>query len=242
MSSFRQQIKASLPDKGNFGLFRAGHIYVLKCPDTELVRYVGVSFNIKARFNHHISSSKKNKTYSANWIRSLKSQNKIPIMEVIDDCDEFNWEEKEINYILMYKAMGALLTNHSKGGQSSPINRQHTDEIKKHISEKLKNLVKTKEHNENVSKALSYKWKNDEVYKKSATERSIANLKNGDEEQRRKRNFAHAKRHSMTFCKYIKIRKDRKNRLTWPNILVKYNIKSPSTVFQYCLTRKLEKI
>lgn len=40
MSLYLESIN-NLPNKGNYGLFRAGYIYVLKCPKTQEVKYVG---------------------------------------------------------------------------------------------------------------------------------------------------------------------------------------------------------
>jgi len=105
-----------LSDNANFGLFRAGCIYVLKDPDTELVRYVGKTFSPTRRFYEHLNYNPNYRNKRTNWIGSLAKHCKKPIIEIIDECDEFTWSDKEKGYIKMYKACGARLLNMTDGG------------------------------------------------------------------------------------------------------------------------------
>jgi hypothetical protein len=149
----------------NFGLFRAGCIYTLTCPETNLVRYVGKTFNPKRRFYDHCSISTKDKSRKAVWVRSLIKKNKKPIINVIDSCDEFNWEEKEIAYIKLYKSVGARLLNHSNGGGQDSLNYKFTKEQSNKVSNALKGVPKSKEHIVNAKEALNDKWNNDSEYR-----------------------------------------------------------------------------
>ena len=67
-------------------------IYRLIDPSTQETRYIGQTDNLKRRYNNHVSScvNIKNKTYNthkSNWIRSLISNDLLPIIEVIEECD-----------------------------------------------------------------------------------------------------------------------------------------------------------
>lgn len=87
-------------------------IYRLKDPITLEVRYVGKTVSsLEKRLGEHISYSKKGKTHRDNWIKSLPDR---PIIELIEECDDSIWEERERYWITYYKAR---LTNHTDGGE-----------------------------------------------------------------------------------------------------------------------------
>lgn len=95
-------------------------IYKLIDPITNDVRYIGVTTNsLKNRLYQHKYNSKKLKTHSAKWINSLLKKDFSPIIELIEICDENNWEEKEKYWISYYDN----LTNHHIGGKGVILNR-----------------------------------------------------------------------------------------------------------------------
>lgn len=99
-----------------------GHVYVLKHPETQEVRYVGVtSRSSRVRLSEHISVAKNQlrKTYCVDWIRSLLSQGLRPTLEVIDTVALDALNEKEVEYIAKYLQDGCRLTNHTSGGQAN---------------------------------------------------------------------------------------------------------------------------
>ena len=53
-------------------------IYALVCPDTDEIKYVGRSKNIRKRFIYHLYSKKNSTTPVAWWIKSLHEENKRP--------------------------------------------------------------------------------------------------------------------------------------------------------------------
>lgn len=99
-------------------------IYVLIHPDTNEINYVGVTTqdNPKMRFYQHIHSAKSKNTVVAKWIYSLIQQGLKPVMDIIDICDETNWEEVERFYINKFKG----LKNQLPGGKGVIINRAET--------------------------------------------------------------------------------------------------------------------
>ena len=120
-------------------------IYCLIDPITEKIKYIGqTSKTLTQRLSQHLKSrSNKNKI---NWINFLKSQNKIPIIILMEDyLDKFNADIKEKEYIKRYRENGYDLFNLTSGGQGC-YGYRHTDANRKILSEKRKILVKNEEH------------------------------------------------------------------------------------------------
>lgn len=90
-----------------------GKIYILIDPNTNKIRYVGMTkLSLKHRLSLHLKEKPK-VTYKSHWIQSLKKDNKEPIISQIDFSD--NLEElskKEIYWIQYYLKQGEKLTNH----------------------------------------------------------------------------------------------------------------------------------
>ena len=113
---------------------RIFYIYVLKCPLTLDIKYVGVTCtSLKARLSQHIYDSKKGGTYKRNWIKSLSQK---PIIEQIEICDYTNWEEREKYWITFYDN----LTNTDSGGKGCVLNRSK-ESIKKSAEAKYKPVI-----------------------------------------------------------------------------------------------------
>lgn len=200
----------------NFGLFRAGCIYTLTCPETNMVRYVGKTFNPKRRFYDHCSISTKEKTRKAIWVRSLIKKNKKPIIDIIDNCDEFNWEEKEKGYIKLYKSIGANLLNHTKGGEQGALNYKFTESQSNKIRIALKGVPKSKEHIANVAKALKEKFNDDKEYRDKMSRMARLALSNLTPEQREssrlKRLVGQRKKMKVKLCDLYKMNKRIRNK------------------------------
>lgn len=83
------------------------HIYCLKEPDTNLIRYIGKTNDLENRYKNHINS--KEQTNLGLWIQSLISQNKKPIIESLEICDQENGNERESHWISSFKDTNILL-------------------------------------------------------------------------------------------------------------------------------------
>jgi len=92
-------------------------IYSLNEPDTETVRYIGLTGKtLKERLWGHTSKSKL-KTRKASWILSLKNKGTKPDIILIEDGLSLEEaKKKEVHYILMFKSFGARLVNGTAGG------------------------------------------------------------------------------------------------------------------------------
>lgn len=93
------------------------YIYCLKCPEGE-IRYIGKTTNIKRRLAGHITNSKLHtkKNHLLNWVKALLNNNTKPLIEIIEECDEFNWQEKERYWIKYYRDLNYNLCNSADGG------------------------------------------------------------------------------------------------------------------------------
>jgi len=119
------------------------HIYKLIDPTTKKVRSVGVTtcYLQKRFYQHKYSAKKLRKTHCAKWINSLLKNNLQPIIELIETCNENNWEEREIYWISYFEN----LTNHLPGGKGVVLNRKKESLEKSSSSKKIPIVQLTKE-------------------------------------------------------------------------------------------------
>ncbi len=91
-------------------------IYILRCPDTNQVRYVGWTGDAVNRMAVHRYRAKYIcKTDCEIWVRGLLKDGKEPIKEVVQ-YGEGPWEKSEQAWIRHFRAMGVPLTNLTDGG------------------------------------------------------------------------------------------------------------------------------
>lgn len=124
-----------------------GYIYTLKDPNTNEIRYIGKTNNIKTRLKDHIRKSKLSKTHKNNWIQSLIIKNQKPIIEIIEVITNNEWGIREQYWIDYYKSKGVRLTNIANGGIGGNLG----DEVNRKISE----IKKGFKHSEETKKILS---------------------------------------------------------------------------------------
>ena len=94
---------------------RTYKIYKLIDPRDNAVRYVGVTTRtLQQRLSQHWNEGKNFiGTYKRHWIKQLYEIGLKPIIELIEICDENQWEEREKFWISFFED----LTNHSIGGK-----------------------------------------------------------------------------------------------------------------------------
>lgn len=99
-------------------------IYSLNHPETDEIRYIGVTsaYYLTSRYSQHKHNSLKrnSQTYIGKWFRKVfKDTGKLPIIKLIEKCTANNWEEREKYWIKYYPN----LTNIREGGKGVVIDR-----------------------------------------------------------------------------------------------------------------------
>jgi predicted GIY-YIG superfamily endonuclease len=100
------------------------YIYILKCPTTQEVRYVGRSREPKRRYYSHLNEQKTASYYKKNWIKKLGKQGLKPILEIIKEVpteEASHWEQYFIDF---YREQGCNLTNLGDGSRGCKYGNQ----------------------------------------------------------------------------------------------------------------------
>jgi hypothetical protein len=93
------------------------YIYTLSDPITMEIKYVGQTNEPKRRFNDHISSSINENsdlynTYKARWIRKIISNDLMPIIKIVEECENLEQSNlREKYHIDKFTNEGCRLTN-----------------------------------------------------------------------------------------------------------------------------------
>jgi group I intron endonuclease len=127
------------------------YIYTLSDPITNEIKYCGKTKNIKERLIGHLKEKKSNQD-KISWIKKIKFNGLKPILEIIDEVDENNWDFWEKFWIAQLKCWGFELFNKTDGGEYSVTGFKHTDEVKRKISDSQIGKKLSKEWRENISK------------------------------------------------------------------------------------------
>lgn len=145
------------------------YIYGLICPVTNEIRYIGKTVQkLNARLKGHLSLKPNDNTHRANWIKHLKSNNLKPLIILIEECTDIDWEEREKYWISEY-SKSSNLVNYSKGGQGRNENKLST---KEKMSEITKERWKNEEYRKKMSNMSKETWKNEEYRKTRLTDES----------------------------------------------------------------------
>lgn len=158
------------------GQWRPGltiRIYVLIDPRDMSVRYVGKTCgSLKKRLGQHVRNPRN--IYVATWIRSLIALDLMPIIqeiEVIENSNDLDWQDRERFWISEYTSRGCSLTNLDSGGVGGKLRDEETkkkigmgNKGKKRTPEQIEKLrlshlgkKLTPEHCANMSKAVKGK-------------------------------------------------------------------------------------
>lgn len=103
-------------------------IYALKDPISNEIRYVGKTVGpLDKRLREHLHVAKRGRTHRDNWIKSLLTK---PIIVLLEECEDFEWERREEYWIGQYRTR---LTNHTEGGEGASGYR-HSQESRELMS------------------------------------------------------------------------------------------------------------
>lgn len=103
---------------------KSTYMYVLKCPTTSEVRYVGKANNPKDRYRHHLSVANYKGTHKCNWINSLRQKSLKPVFEIIKEVTVSEWKYWERHFIKYYRGEGCKLVNTMDGGEGLSFGNQ----------------------------------------------------------------------------------------------------------------------
>lgn len=143
-------------------------IYYLKHPITNEIRYIGkTSKKLKYRLYNHIYNAKhtKHNKHLSNWILQILNEGLLPIMDLLEICDESIWKEQEQFWISLYPN----LINLTLGGdgceglqhteetllklRESRSGFKHTEQFKQDKSDFFKTIIRTDSWKNNISKS-----------------------------------------------------------------------------------------
>lgn len=100
-------------------------IYAMCDPNTNEIRYIGQSINIKVRFAGHVTQARKDSPNRVSaWIRKLAAEDKLPYFRILEECDPENADNAEERHIYEAQIAGADLLNGSiraSGGRHSKM-------------------------------------------------------------------------------------------------------------------------
>ena len=127
-------------------------IYTLRHPETQEIRYVGLTrFPVK-RLHNEINYP--HTKHLQNWVNSLKKSSLKPIMEIIEESDENGACDAERKWISEMKVRGYRLINFTDGGERG---YKCSDEYRAAVSAALKGRKSgplSPEHRAKISAAL----------------------------------------------------------------------------------------
>lgn len=174
-------------------------IYTLKHPDTLEIRYVGKTVrSLSRRLGNHISNAKGNKhnRHLSNWILSILSLGKRPLIELIEEVDNSIWQERERYWISQYPNLinltnggdGCLGFLHDKETRIkcglANVGRKHTDRFKEDLSKRLKGVNLTEEHKAKIGDSNRGKVRTSETLQRLSN--SHKGIKQSEESKRKR--------------------------------------------------------
>jgi hypothetical protein len=142
-------------------------LYGLYCPNTDILKYIGITKNgLNRRLNNHLKSP--TNQFIASWFNDLKLENKKPIIKQIKECHSYDeLLESEITEIAKYRKLGFDLYNLADGGNINPmLGKTHSEETRKKISLIHKGRKMTEEQKLKRKELLKQLWSDPEWSKK----------------------------------------------------------------------------
>lgn len=100
-------------------------IYALVDPRTSGIRYIGKADDPERRLRQHVDQSKRGKYHRACWIRTLLSSGLLPVIQIVDEVLQTEWQSVEAAYIEYFINDGCDLVNGTPGGEGFGSGERH---------------------------------------------------------------------------------------------------------------------
>ena len=95
-------------------------IYALTDPRNGKIRYVGKSNDTYLRLKSHMSEARRNSgTHRLNWLRQLLNLSLDPILTILEEVEDEDWQDRERYWIAYGRSVGWPLTNATAGGKGA---------------------------------------------------------------------------------------------------------------------------
>ncbi len=130
-------------------------IYSLIDPRTKLPFYVGKTNEPKIRLKGHRSG--RGTTPSAVFIRKMRAEGYRPDMEILELCDEKDWQDREAYWVDAYRSKfgDTQVLNVMEGGVQVGRFLGHSDATKERLRQMFKGRPIPQEQREQISKSLT---------------------------------------------------------------------------------------
>lgn len=138
-----------------------------------MIRYVGKANNPRKRLWNHVSIHPREKGYKTNWISGLKKNGLRPVMDIVEEVDESEWESSERFWISYFRFLGFSLMNIDLGGNGAHkvsdsmrekcrlihLGKRRSEEVRAKLREVNKGRVWSDESRKKLSASLIGKKK-----------------------------------------------------------------------------------
>lgn len=143
---------------------RSTFIYSIS-DENGIVRYIGKSNNPRRRLYQHINE--KSNIHKYNWIKSIIKREKVPIVNIIDEVPENEWEFWEQYWISQFKSWGFNLLNATDGGEGA-INYKHTNESRQKMRVSKLGTKLPEDQKIKISESVKLKAKENPFYNRGS--------------------------------------------------------------------------
>lgn len=112
---------------------RIVYIYGLWDPRDGRLRYIGKTVNTRNRLARHIRETKKKgpTTHLRSWVTGILKENEKPMLEILEETTEADWETVERDWIRQCRESGIDLVNLCDGGEGGAYKGHKTSESTK---------------------------------------------------------------------------------------------------------------
>lgn len=94
-------------------------IYSLRNPETDEVRYIGKTNNLKTRLRSHQKAASFGTLPVNRWVKKLQSVGMEPVLRIEKEVPESSWEDAEVELIAQHRSAGTRLLNVTNGGEGA---------------------------------------------------------------------------------------------------------------------------